>query len=225
MFMSNPASELVTSLNEIANFSESLKSCVRKHADQKIQKRSPDDLAAMILAYRAIKFMDAYLLVARGGFLEPSAALIRSLYETYLYSRWVLSGNGQMWLDAGKSQMLRVAAGLHKHNFLSPNTPGHSILTDPAAKAKAKADPQVPHWSELAKQTNMEQYHDLFYPHFSNWSHGNFAGSVIDSQVTFLPDFSSMEFPVAVARGLAAQISTLFDEWWTTRTIAPAPHG
>lgn len=84
---------------------------------------------------------------------------------------------------------------------------------------------KVPSWADLAKQTNMEQYHDFFYSHFSNLTHGNLAGSVDmeNKTVTFSPDFAAMEFPVKVTRGLVANISLLFEEWWTKGTLAPAP--
>lgn len=179
------------------------------------QNRSAEDKALTILAYRAIKFLNAYLLVARAGFWEPSAALIRSIYETYLWSRWVMIGNGQFYLETGKIQAQLVAKKLKKH--------GEWRYNDDIFSDKLK---NLPPWSEIAKQTDMESFHDTFYPSYSNYSHGNLYGSVdyINQHFTFESDFSyMMDETTKVSHGLAQLLLTLYEEWWAKGTIAPPP--
>lgn len=215
--VNQPSIELHSLFTNIECISDELKFCVRKYKEQNIQNRSADDKAAMILAFRAIKFIDAALLTARAGYMEPSATLIRSIYETYIWSRWVILGNGQKYLATLPNQMKAVAKKLNKVGGLLHNSPAHAILNDSII--------HPPQWSTLAEETDMKIAHNSFYPHFSNISHGNAAGSIdIErNRVTFQPDFSAMDFTVIAFDFWARHILVLFDEWWTNSKVAPAP--
>ncbi len=215
--LNQPSAELQSLFSDIDDISDKLKFCVRKYKDQKIQDRSVNDKAAMILAFRAIKFIDGTLLTARAGYMEPSATLVRSIYETYLWSRWVILGNGQKYLDTLLNQMKAVANKLNDVGGLWDNSPAHESLKDPII--------YPPKWSKLAEETDMKIAHNSFYPHFSNLSHGNAAGSIdIErTRVTFQSDFSAIDFTVKAFEIWARNILVLFEEWWTNSKVAPAP--
>lgn len=100
IIISQPSKSLVTLFDAIASTSMGLKLCMRKNDVN--QNKSADHKAVTVLAYRTIKFIDTYLLVAQAGYLEPAGALMRSVYETYVWSRWVVLGHGQEYLDTGK---------------------------------------------------------------------------------------------------------------------------
>ena len=212
-----PSTELLSLFSSIANISDKLKSCVRKYNTLNIHTRSVDDLAAMILAFRAIKFIDAALLTARAGYMEPSATLVRAIYETYLWSRYVILGNGQKYLDTLKSQMTAVAKKLNDVGGLWHNSPVHESLNNPIT--------HPPNWKGLAEETDMKIAHNTFYPYFSNLSHGNAAGSIdIErNRVTFQPDFSAINLTAEAFELWARSILVLFEEWWTNSKVAPAP--
>lgn len=238
---SYPTEALIAIFDEMGRLSENLKASVRQHRD--INKRSADDAAGMILAYRAIKFIDAYLLVARQGYHEPSATLARAIYETYLFARWVLAGNGEKYENTFLYKLEEVVKKFDKHGKTSSEARSALAERQKIASSKktgrkqgsnsrssAEKEGVPPPVGELARQTGMERYHELVYEMLCSYAHGNCLGSVDalssggnEYRVTFQPDFQAMQLTAGLTGGLARALFDLFNQFWANGKLAGIP--
>lgn len=167
-----------------------------KHVyDDLINKHNRDNLShkiLLILLARVCKYFSSYLILIKEGFGEPASNLIRSIFESSLWMRWILldNSNAQKYFDLSKGEASRLASSnIGTGYFKIKNAPDpdafKSLLEDESKNNK------TPQWVDLAKETKMTLHYKLFYKPLSVMSHGTmmFLGErLVDKEIGPDPD-------------------------------------
>ena len=181
-----------------------------------------------ILLVRAIKYLDAYLFLARAGYGEPAISLVRSIYEASLWMRWSSKSksNAEKYFDASKGESIRMANKLVSRNLARFTGPGNQkdfqeMLQDELAKTK------FPTWEQLAAEVGQQDLHALIYPLLSAMSHGTLMSMgerlVKDKTLSPGPDSDNILPYISIANNVFNDCYLVCGEWVVNGKLRPVP--
>ena len=180
-------------ITEQVNGLERLVQACKGRIDHLSEKRNPQDLRDQVLIItlaRVLKYCDAYLLLARQGFGEPAACLLRSVLEGNLWIRWSLMSldNAQRYFDAGKGEGIRMLDLLLSKNLMRIEHAPDPQLIRTMLKDSLKKE-RLPKWDVMANQAGLGDLYALVYPFLSAMAHGSllFLGERMEKK-TVSPD-------------------------------------
>lgn len=212
-----PSDELTAQLDDLAAMCEE----ARNKLNEINNKRNSNDIQHQVLfisLVRAIKYFDAYLQLAKSGHGEPSAALVRSIYEASLWMRWSLQSkqNAEVYFNASKGEAIRMINKLlSRHLIQITKYPDQKVASE-MLNSHFKAV-KLPSWVDLARQTGLEDLHALIYPMLSAMSHGSllFMGERIMKNKTISPmsDSYNILVFVPVANNVFRDCFLLCEKW------------
>jgi len=219
-----PSEELINQLDELS----ALCADARNNLNRINDKRNATDVQHQVLfisLVRTIKYFEAYLQLARSGFGEPAAALLRSIYEASLWMRWSLQSkqNAEIYFGASKGEAIRMLKKLLNRGLIQLNKYPEEKVAREMLNSHLKAV-KLPSWDELARQSGLEDLHALIYPQLSAMSHGsllfiggrnNIISPVADSEniLSFIP----------VANNIFRDCYILCEEWILHGRLHPVP--
>jgi hypothetical protein len=197
-----------------------------------VLKRNKDDLQHQILLLslsRACKYFNAYLMLIKNGFGEPAVNLVRSLFETSLWMRWVIIDreNAKKYHEAGKGEAVRIAnlnvgRGLAKLDGVDNPELAKKMLADESRKNR------LPEWKDLAKDTGMMDLYAIFYKYTSAMCHGTllFLGERIENDKTFspYPDNGNILPYIPMANNIFRDCALVAEIWIMENKIREVPN-
>ncbi|MCX6141824.1 MAG: DUF5677 domain-containing protein [Ignavibacteriales bacterium] len=195
------------------------------------QKRNPNDTQHQVLflsLVRVIKYFDAYLQLARTGYGEPAASLVRSIHEASLWMRWSLisKNNAEVYFNASKGEAIRIANKLLARNLIRLTNFPDQTLAQEMLKSHLK-NFKFPSWDQLAKETGLEDLHSIVYPFLSAMSHGSWLfmgeGILKDKTVSPLPDFQNILPYLSIANNTFRDCYLVCKEWILHGRLHPVP--
>ena len=205
LFKDSSKEEVLIKLEQL----EKLFKDVRHNYDYLVSIRKPKNLQHQILLLslsRAIKYFDAYLLLAKNGYGEPGISLLRSIFEASLWMRWILisNANAERYYNSSKGEAIRIAQknigrGLAKIKNAPDPEIMKKMLEDEARKNT------LPKWEDMAKETGMMDLYVLVYKMMSAMSHGTFlflGERFMDQRISPDPDYKNIEPYYEVANNL-----------------------
>jgi Family of unknown function (DUF5677) len=188
------------------------------------------DAIFRILCHRLIKFAQAAQLLRDQGYCEAGIVILRSIYETHLWMRWILKSEErsvQYW-DVGRREAARHAGmlvdqyGINVGEVEDPET-FQKVYSDTAAKHL-----ELPRFSKLVRDGGLERLHGLVYPFLSWMAHGNplsiGEGLLLARDGKTLPagasDLNSEAFDLLAGILSTATMQTV-EAWAERRVLAP----
>lgn len=145
---------------------------------QKYDKNKASHQILLIQLYRVCKYFDSYLILINEGYGEPAANLIRSIFEAMLWMRWIVidEENARKYFDFSKGEMARIIlSNIGAGNIKPLNIPdpkGFQTLLKDESKNN-----RLPQWVDLAKETSLMNYYNLFYKMLSAVAHGSYLSN------------------------------------------------
>jgi hypothetical protein len=195
-----------------------------------VSKRKPDNLQhqiLLILLARVCKYLDAYLLLTKNGYGEPSINLLRSIIESSLWMRWIVikEENAIRYCNSSKGESIKIAQksigrGLAKIK----NVPDPSLIKK-MLKDEIKKN-TLPNWEKLAQDTGMMDYYVLFYKFISATTHGNllaFGEALIDKNISPDPDYRNIEPYISLANNMLRDCLLVAQLWIEEGKIREVP--
>jgi len=209
---------------------ETLGNDTKREYNNLLLKGDPKDLQHQILLFslaRVCKYFDAYLVLAKSGYGEPSVNLLRSIFEASLWMRWILISkeNAERYFNASKGESIRIAQvnigrGLAKINK----------MLDPELIKKMLADEAknnyLPDWKDLAKETGMGDLYALTYKFMSAMIHGTFLSlgeRIIGQKISPDPDYLNIEPFIPLANNLLRDCILVTKKWIEEKKIRECP--
>lgn len=219
-----PSRELTDELDALSTLCEE----ARKSLPRINEKRNPDDVQHQVLfisLVRVIKYFDAYLQLARTGYGEPAASLVRSVYEASLWMRWCLKSkeNAETYFNASKGEAIRMinkllSLKLKRLTDFPDNTVAQEMLSSRLKTLR------LPSWDKLARETGLEGLHALVYPMLSAMSHGTllFMGER-NKNVSPTPDSENILPFIPVAHNVFRDCCLVCEQWILNGAYHPVP--
>jgi hypothetical protein len=184
------------------------------------------DQALLVLMARVLKYFEAYLLLAREGYGEPAATLVRAIYEGCLWMRWCLDDppNADRYF-AVKPEVTRQLSKLHKRGLLRMESLGSSTQSKLTEVLQSKVTGGPPHFEDMSIDCGMADLHALFYPTLCWMAHGSYLhlGERSIKEVNWQPDMANIEPFVFVAKTFFDDCWQVYREWVQNRRIHPVP--
>ncbi|KAF0148409.1 MAG: hypothetical protein FD143_2872 [Ignavibacteria bacterium] len=218
--------ELDDAINDLENLSEE----VKHEYNVLLTKYDTNDLQHKILLMllaRVCKYFDAYLLLIKEGYGEPGSNLIRSIFESILWMRWIIisEDNAQKYFDLSKGELIRIALTNIGNGYFKPkNVPDteafKSLLKDESQNYK------LPNWTELAKTTNMMKHYNLFYKYLATISHGTFmflGERIVDLKISPDPDDKNILPFIVLANNFTRDCMLVTKIWILENKIREIP--
>lgn len=227
LFKESSKEEVLRKVDEL----EKLFNDVRNNYDYLVSKREANNLQHQILLLslsRAIKYFNAYLLLAKNGFGEPGINLLRSLFEASLWMRWIIISkeNAERYYNASKGEAIRISQKLFGRGLAKiVNAPDPDLIRK-MLEDEAKKN-TLPKWEDLAKETGMMDLYALIYKMMSAMSHGTFlflGERFMDQRITPDPDYKNIEPYYEVANNLLRDCYLVAEIWIEENKIRDVPN-
>jgi Family of unknown function (DUF5677) len=196
-----------------------------------IPKRDPTDLQHQILLlqlFRVIKYFDAYLMLAKNGYGEPAVNLLRSVFESSLWMRWIIinEDNANKYFNASKGEAIRIMQKLIGRGLATIKNSPDPELTKKMLNDEARNN-ILPKWEQISDETGMKDMYVLIYKFLSAMSHGSllFLGErIINKTLSPNSDYDNIESFIAIANNLLRDCFLVSKIWIVEKKIRPAPN-
>jgi hypothetical protein len=219
--------EVINKLNQLQDLNNSGRSTLTTIN----QKRNPNDVQHQVLfvsLVRVLKYFDGYLILAKGGYGEPAACVLRSVYEASLWMRWSLINkeNAQKYFDGSKGEALRMAEKVFSRGLAQLRGAPDQEEARQLIKSSIKSL-KLPPWEDLARDCGQYDLHVLIYPMLSAMSHGSmlFLGERVldDKSVSKVADEKNIEPFIPIANNVLRDCIFVCHEWIVNGRLHPVP--
>mgnify|MGYP006872493347 FL=1 len=170
----------------------------------------------MTLLSKTLKDFEAYVLLIDRRLGEPAAKLLRSMYHSYLWMRWILiDDNVSHYMKSSEYASLKMVRGISGRGLVDFG----SLENSEEVKTKLNQEAEkisFPSPERMANETNCNDLHALIYPGLSAMDHGNmmFMGERLnDKQISISPDELNI-IPFFFPASLLFEESTLLCKVW-----------
>jgi Family of unknown function (DUF5677) len=158
-----------------------------------IESRDSNNIQHQVLFVclaRIIKYFEAYLILVKKGYGEPSNCILRSIFEGILWMRWSLINNDNaiIYFNSGKTEINNMIKTLMKENLVPDNYNGEAIQKK---IAENKLDVKFPSWKKMSQDVGLLNFYLTVYPMLSAMSHGNFiffGERIEEKEISIEPD-------------------------------------
>jgi hypothetical protein len=203
---------------------------VKDNYDRLVNNYDIDNLqnkAVVICLSKVCKDVDAYIILGELGYGEQSAIIIRSMFETTLWMRWVLISerNTKIFYDTPKVETKKMFNKIYGRDLVKlKNAPDPELI-----KKFLKEDLKhiiVPTTDDLAKDTNMEDLKALIYPQLSALSHGGYASHgeyIVKKTISPKPDYLNIIPFIPVVNNLLNDANLVAVNWLLYKKIYVMP--
>lgn len=182
------------------------------------------DKILLMLWSKVIKDLDAFTLLIDSGLGESGAKLLRSVYHSYLWMRWILIGDNVVtYQKASEYSAIQMMRAIFQHGLASFDTAIKPDEVKNKLKQEIKKE-SFPRIEKMAVDTKVEKLHALIYPMLSAIDHGNmmFMGERLESKiVSIFPDELNIIPFFYPANLLLEESALLCKEWIENDTIRP----
>jgi len=205
--------------NKIKEFNNTLEILINNNFGYFFSKRDlkdPRDTVLLMLLSKITKDFEAYVLLIDKRLGEPAAKLLRSIYHSYLWMRWILlNDNVSHYLKSSEYASLRMARSISGRGLVDLDSLENS------EEARAKLDQEMekksfPSPETMAKETNCGDLHALIYPGLSAMDHGNmmFMGERLNDKKISISSDELNIIPFFFPASLLIEESTLLCKEW-----------
>lgn len=194
------------------------------------KKRNPKDLQHQVLfisLIRVVKYFESYLLLAKNGYGEPAACILRSIFEALIWMRWSLIDykNAEIYFNSSKGEAIRMM-----EKILSKNLAKIKNAPDPDKVKRLLKDIvkqyKLPNWEKMSKDSGLGDLYTLIYPVLSAMSHGSmmFFGSRLEKRkLSPEPDCDNIIEFISIANNVFRDCYLVSEEWILDGKLHPVP--
>jgi len=173
---------------------------------------------------RVIRYFDAYIELVEKGYVEPSATLLRSIYDTLLWMRWSLlsNKNAEIYYNIFRQELKKTLNKLMSKIIINLNNAPNQeeakrILKEETTKIT------MPKLSDMAVDVGYGDFHALTYTTLSAMSHGSFISFDENKQFSYVPDGKDIEKFFELANNLFRDCSFVCVQFIKEGTIREVP--
>jgi len=226
----NNAYKLPCEINEKLDELERMKDNAKNDLYLLKEKRNPNDIQHQVLficLIRVVKYFESYLLLAKSGYGEPAACILRSVFEALIWMRWSLIEykNAEIYFNSSKSEAIRMT-----EKILSKNLAKIKNAPDPDKVKRLLKDIvkqyKFPDWEKMAKDSGLGDLYTLIYPVLSAMSHGSmmFFGSRLEKrELSPEPDCDNIIEFIPIANNVFRDCYLVSEEWILNGKRHPVP--
>ena len=217
-------------LNELKELVKKIKSELPRVEQQRI-KNNHQHAALLLNIHRAIKYTDAYILLAWDGYGEPAACLLRSIFDANIQIRWFIKDyeNAIKYFAAGQGGFIRSAEKIRSKGLLGKkkreNVDNREVKE--ALNSVLKVN-KFRKWEDMAKDVGLDDLFASIYPVLSAMCHGNYMFlyerlSTEKIEFNYEPDEKNIRIFVFFAYDILKDCYLVCREWIVNGKEHPVP--